>query len=240
MSEDRIYRRRLAQVAPFEFDDRVAAVFPDMLRRSVPGYATILGMIGVLAAQQRDVGGRFYDLGCSLGAATEAMRAALAGSPAVLVAVDNAEAMIRRAREHFEARPGPPVELRCEDLRDTVVEDAAMVVLNLTLQFVPPEQRLALLSGIRRGLKPRGVLVLSEKIAAEDPDEQCLMDELHRAFKRANGYSELEISQKRSALEKVLIPETLADHRARLLAAGFGRVDLWYRCLNFVSLLARP
>lgn len=240
MSEDRLYRRPLVEVAPFEFDDRVAAVFPDMLRRSVPGYSTMLGMIGVLAGRQARFGGRFYDLGCSLGAATAAMRAALAGSQAELVAVDNAEAMIRRAREGFEAQPGPPVELRCEDIRDTPIERARLVVLNLTLQFVPPADRLALLRRIRFGLAPHGLLVLSEKIAGADPAEQELMTGLHHAFKRANGYSELEISQKRSALERVLVPETLAEHRARLQAAGFGRVDLWYRCLNFVSLLARP
>jgi tRNA (cmo5U34)-methyltransferase len=240
MSEDRIYQEPLARVAPFEFDDRVAAVFPDMLRRSVPGYAGMIGMIGVLAGQQAKVGGRFYDLGCSLGAATAVMRAALAGSQAELVAIDNAPAMIERARERFEAQPGPPVELRCEDIRETEIEQAGMVVLNLTLQFVPPEERLALLRRIHRGLEPDGVLVLSEKIAGEDPAEQQLMTELHHAFKRANGYSDLEISQKRSALEKVLIPETLVEHRARLHAAGFRRVDLWYRCLNFVSLLALP
>lgn len=240
MNEDRIYRRPLAEVAPFEFDDRVAAVFPDMLRRSVPGYAGMIAMIGVLAGQQAGVGGRFYDLGCSLGAATAVMRGALAGSPAELVAVDNAPAMIERARELFEAQPGLPVELRCEDIRRTPIERAGLVVLNLTLQFVPPEERLALLSGIRRGLKPDGVLVLSEKIAGADSAEQQLMTELHHAFKRANGYSDLEISQKRSALEAVLIPETLAAHQARLRAAGFRRVDLWYRCLNFVSLIASP
>jgi tRNA (cmo5U34)-methyltransferase len=240
MSEDRIYRRPLAQISPFRFDDRVAEVFPDMLRRSVPGYAGMIDMIGVLAGQQAVVGGRFYDLGCSLGAATAVMRSALGNAQAELIAVDNAPAMIDRARELLQAQTGPPVALRCEDIRDTEVEQADMVVLNLTLQFVPPAERLELLTRIRRGLDPGGVLVLSEKIAGADAAEQRLMTELHHAFKRANGYSDLEISQKRSALEEVLIPETLAEHESRLHAAGFSRVDLWYRCLNFASVLARP
>ncbi len=240
MSKDRIYRQALAEVVPFEFDDRVAAVFPDMIRRSVPGYAGMIGMIGVLAARQAGLGGRFYDLGCSLGAATAVVRAAIGRARVELVAVDNAEAMVRRAGELFEAQPGPPVELRCEDIRLTEIARAGMVVLNLTLQFVPPAERLELLSRIRRGMRSDGVLVLSEKIAFADPVEQQLMTELHHAFKRANGYSDLEISQKRSALEKVLLPEPLTEHQRRLRAAGFTRIDLWYRCLNFVSLLARP
>jgi tRNA (cmo5U34)-methyltransferase len=64
------------------------------------------------------------------------------------------------------------------------------------------------------------------------------MTDLHHAFKRANGYSELEVSQKRTALENVLVPETLDTHRARLREAGFGAVDAWFQCFNFASLLA--
>ncbi|MDX1458235.1 MAG: carboxy-S-adenosyl-L-methionine synthase CmoA, partial [Marinobacter sp.] len=81
-------------------------------------------------------------------------------------------------------------------------------------------------------------LILSEKIRFESPQEQDIQTRLHHDFKRANGYSDLEISQKRSALERVLIPETLEEHRSRLQAAGFSQVLVWYQCFNFVSMLA--
>jgi tRNA (cmo5U34)-methyltransferase len=113
------------------------------------------------------------------------------------------------------------------------------VVLNFTLQFLPPGDRLPLLARIRDGLRAGGILILSEKIAGRDAAADGLLTEMHHAFKRANGYSELEISRKRSALEKVLVPETLDTHRQRLAAAGFARADLWFQCFNFVSLVAR-
>jgi tRNA (cmo5U34)-methyltransferase len=81
-------------------------------------------------------------------------------------------------------------------------------------------------------------LILSEKIKFADTAEQTLLTDLHLAFKRANGYSELEISQKRSALENVLIPDTLETHQARLQQAGFAQSLQWFQGMNFISLLA--
>ena len=41
-----------------------------------------------------------------------------------------------------------------------------------------------------------------------------------------------------SALENVLIPETITVHRERLMDAGFSSVDVWFQCFNFMSMLA--
>jgi len=111
-------------------------------------------------------------------------------------------------------------------------------VLNFTLQFIPLAERQALIDSIYQGLVPGGVLIVSEKICFDDPHHQQLMTELHHNFKKANGYSELEIAQKRTALENVLIPETLQKHKQRFLNAGFNHVDLWFQCFNFASMLA--
>ncbi len=160
-----------------------------------------------------------------------------------LIAVDNAEAMVERCRQVIiEARrQGQDTvepELVCADIRDVAIADASMVVLNFTLQFIPVAERQALLTRIYRGLAPGGILVLSEKVVFADSHHNDLMIELHHSFKRANGYSELEISRKRNALENVLIPETLDSHRRRLKTIGFGSVDVWFQCFNFASLLA--
>jgi len=238
-ARDRIYATPHDQIADFAFDDQVAAVFPDMIRRSVPGYAAIIGMIGLLAEEHTQPHTRLYDLGCSLGAASAAMRARVRVEGCTLVAVDNAQAMIERAGEAFDSQPGMPVELHCADIRDVPVVDASVVVLNFTLQFLPPQDRLTLLTRIHAGMRPGGVLVLSEKIAGADAVQDKLLTDLHHAFKRANGYSDLEVSQKRAALDKVLIPETIAAHQQRMAEAGFSRSDLWFQCFNFVSLVAR-
>ncbi len=121
-----------------------------------------------------------------------------------------------------------------DDVMNVDVRDASVVLMNYLLQFVAPESRLDLLRRIRAGMNTGGALILSEKLAGDDE-----FDALHADFKRANGYSELEVSQKRSALENVLIPDTLDEHLNRLREAGFGRVAVWFRCLNWASLLAR-
>lgn len=236
---DRLYANPLADIKKFAFDESVVEVFPDMIKRSVPGYATIIHMIGDLAERYAQPESRCYDLGCSLGAATLAMRHRIRVPHCGIVAVDNSPAMIARCQEILAADPKDiAVELRCDNLLETIITRASVVVLNFTLQFIPLAQRLEALMRIHRGMLSGGVLILSEKLAFEDGLHQALMTELHHNFKRANGYSELEIAQKRTAIENVLIPETLDTHRQRLRQAGFASVDLWFQCFNFGSLIA--
>jgi tRNA (cmo5U34)-methyltransferase len=130
------------------------------------------------------------------------------------------------------------VELCCADVREVPIEDASVVVLNFTLQFIDPAERLPLLQRIQAGLRPGGVLVLSEKIMFANEQEQDFNTALHLAFKRANGYSDLEISQKRTALENVLVPDTREQHEERLRWAGFSRSECWFRCFSFASFVA--
>ncbi|MBQ0746947.1 carboxy-S-adenosyl-L-methionine synthase CmoA [Marinobacter sp.] len=227
------------QPEDFRFDAAVARVFPDMIRRSVPGYTTIIPMIEVITEQYAQAGSNCYDLGCSLGASTLAMRHGISFDSCSLVGVDNSEAMIERC-EHYIALDDHslPVSLRCENIQETELTNASVTTLNFTLQFVPPEQRTNLLRKIAEATQPGGVLILSEKIRFDSEDEQAVQTRLHHEFKRANGYSDLEISQKRSAIEQVLIPETLEAHKQRLTEAGFDRVLVWYQCFNFVSMMA--
>ncbi|MEW5755980.1 MAG: carboxy-S-adenosyl-L-methionine synthase CmoA [Pseudomonadota bacterium] len=237
--KDGIYATPLEKIVDFKFDEKVASVFPDMIRRSVPGYATIITTIGVMAERFFVPGSTCYDLGCSLGAATLVMRQRLSGKPGRIIAVDNSEAMIARARELLVNEADClPVELRCADLRAVPIENASVVVLNFTLQFIPAADRARVIQTIYDGLRPGGILILSEKIAFDDPHKAELFSDLHHAFKKANGYSDLEVAQKRAALENVLIPETVVQHRDRLRSCGFSNVDVWFQCFNFASILA--
>ena len=237
---DAIYAAPLQDIIDFQFDERVVAVFPDMIQRSVPGYGMIITNIGILAARYAQAGSHCYDLGCSLGAASLAMRQRITTPDCDIIAVDNSPAMIERAQKLLALDSGPtiPVTMVCSDIQKVKIENASVVVLNFTLQFIPPPERLALMKRIYAGLKPGGILILSEKISFSQPEQQQLHVELHHDFKRANGYSHLEISQKRSALENVMIPETLAVHHKRLKAAGFFCSELWFQCFNFASLVA--
>lgn len=237
---DALYAAPLQTIIDFQFDERVVAVFPDMIQRSVPGYGMIIANIGIIAARYAQPGSHCYDLGCSLGAASLAMRQRITTPDCDIIAVDNSPAMIERAQELLALDNGPsiPVTLLCSDLQEVMIENASVVVLNFTLQFIPPPQRLALLQRIYAGLNPGGILILSEKIAFSKPEQQQLHTVLHHDFKRANGYSDLEISQKRSALENVMIPEPLAVHQKRLQKAGFSCAEPWFQCFNFTSLVA--
>ena len=237
--EDALYAHPHPHLVDFEFNEAVVNVFPDMIRRSVPGYATLVPLIGLLAEEFAQPHSRCYDLGCSLGAATLAMRHRITLPGVEIITVDNSAAMIERAHGNIDTDIGTtPVELICADIHDVEINNASVVVLNFTLQFIDPCQRLALLQKIVTGLLPGGVLILSEKLKFDNSAEQGLLTDLHHAFKRANGYSDLEIAQKRTALDNVLIPDTLDQHHQRLQQAGFSRCQLWFQCLNFVSILA--
>lgn len=242
MSEDTIYKADTG-AEPFRFNDKVAAVFPDMLRRSVPGYAASIEAIGSLASRYVRAGTNCYDLGCSLGAATIAMRQGINKAGCRIVAVDSAPAMIERGKKAVAEDEGTlsvmtDVDFVLGDIRDTEIVNASMVVLNYTLQFLPPADRDRMLQRIYAGLNDGGLLVLSEKVIDENPHMEKLLVELHHEHKRRHNYSALEISRKRAALENVLIPETVSEHRARLQRAGFSHSAVWLRYFNFVSIIA--
>jgi tRNA (cmo5U34)-methyltransferase len=238
-AKDTIYTNPLGEIAAFKFDDQVAKVFPDMISRSVPGYSAIIGAIGLLAGKFAQPDSSCYDLGCSLGASALAMRETIKAEHCRIIAVDNSPAMIANLKEKLALLPSPiPLELICSDIRDTPINNASVVVLNFTLQFIPLADRLPLLRNIRNGLHPGGILILSEKIRFDDEKQNALQSEMHLLFKKANGYSDLEISQKRLALENVLIPETYGQHRQRLQAAGFSSMEVWFQYFNFASMIA--
>ncbi|MCP4715459.1 MAG: carboxy-S-adenosyl-L-methionine synthase CmoA [Deltaproteobacteria bacterium] len=239
ITRDALYADQLERINDFTFDETVADVFDDMLQRSVPGYKTTIAMIGLLAERYAQPNSNIYDLGCSLGTATAAMREKLNRTDCRIIAVDNSSAMIQRCRRRLDAQAtATPVDLRCEDILTTDIRNASVVVLNFTLQFIQTGQRLELLSAIRKGLRPGGILVMSEKIAFENPRIDELNSSMHDNYKRSHGYSDLEISQKRTALENVLIPETIYRHQDRLKAAGFDTSAVWFQCFNFASLVA--
>lgn len=240
MSEkDTLFAGEWGDARDFVFDDRVANVFPDMIQRSVPGYGLVLEMLGMLARRYVQANTRVYDLGCSLGAATLAMRQAVSVPGVRFIAVDNSPAMIARCSERFAAQDGQArVECVQQDICRVAVSNASMTVLNYTLQFIDPGARLSLLGRIADGTLPGGVLLLSEKICFQGPAEQTLQTELHHDFKRARGYSELEIARKRNALERVLQPDTDARHRQRLQEAGWRDAVRCFQAFNFVSYLA--
>jgi tRNA (cmo5U34)-methyltransferase len=236
---DSIYAEPLDLIAAFKFDEKVTRVFADMIQRSVPGYGTIISAIGLLAKQYAQQDSRCYDLGCSLGAATLTMASQIETTGCRIVAIDNSEAMIANLKDGLRGLDlNTPVEIQCADIRDTVIEDASIVVLNFTLQFIPVADRGGLLRTIYRGLRPGGILILSEKLKFTDQAQESLHVAMHHLFKQANGYSALEISQKRSALDNVLIPETLNDHKNRLAKAGFSSAEVWFQYFNFASLIA--
>ncbi|MBF0478982.1 MAG: carboxy-S-adenosyl-L-methionine synthase CmoA [Candidatus Omnitrophica bacterium] len=236
--KDNLFKENL-ETRPFVFDDKVANVFDDMINRSVPGYAPITGLIGILAQKYVQPKTNVYDLGCSLGTGTLSMRRKISHADCKIIAIDNSSAMIERCRKNIELDQTPiPVEVLCVDVRDVNIENASMAVMNFTLQFIEPAHRLKVIQRVYDGLLPGGIFVLSEKIKFSDPVEDQTQTELYYAYKKMNGYSDLEISQKRNALENVLFPDTIEEHFLRFKQAGFKQAFVWFQCFNFVSLVA--
>ncbi|MDO4697630.1 MAG: carboxy-S-adenosyl-L-methionine synthase CmoA [Pasteurellaceae bacterium] len=237
--KDTIFAAPIEKLGDFTFDESVAEVFPDMIQRSVPGYSNIITAIGMLAERFVTDHSQVYDLGCSRGAGILSIRRHIAGKQATIIGVDNSEPMVERCRHHLNAYHSEiPVQILCEDIRHIEIHNASMVVLNFTLQFLPPADRLALLQKIYHGLNPNGVLIVSEKFAFNDQTINDLLIDLHHTFKRANGYSELEVSQKRTALENVMRTDSIDTHKNRLAQVGFRQVELWFQCFNFGSMIA--
>ena len=237
--KDTLYTSPIDSLTSFRFDEAVVDVFPDMIQRSVPGYHAIISAIGLLAERYAQEHSVCYDLGCSLGAATLSMRHKISTQHCKIIAVDSSEAMVRQFQQNLKQdNGGVDVDVICKDIRDITINNASVIVLNFTLQFLPIEDRLEFLKKIYQGLLPGGILILSEKLRFEDIRQQELQTDLHHTFKKSQGYSDLEISQKRSALENVLLAETFVTHQQRLKDAGFSSAEVWFQYFNFASMIA--
>lgn len=236
---DQLFSTPIDKLGDWTFDEKVAEVFPDMVQRSVPGYSNIISMIGMLAERFVQPNSMIYDLGCSLGAATLSIRRNIKHENCHIVAIDNSLPMVERCKRHIDAfKANTPVNVICDDICNIQMQNASMVVLNFTLQFLTPESRQQVLNKIYQALNPNGILVLSEKFSFTDSTIDDLLFNMHHDFKRANGYSELEISQKRNMLENVMLTDTIEIHNERLTKAGFTHINTWFQCFNFGSIIA--
>ncbi len=221
----------------FVFDAQVAKVFDDMVRRSVPGYQSMIEMIGLIAKTYGQDNTNYYDLGTSTGAISMALGLNNIHQNNRIIAVDNSVAMAQKCKTNLTGKI-TNFEVICADIMDICFENASIVVLNLSLQFIQVKHRQTLINAIYQGLNTGGVLLLTEKIHFNNPLKQQQITKLHLDFKRANGYSELEIATKRQAIENVLITDDKKTHFERFNKAGFSSSTCHFQCLNFASFLA--
>lgn len=233
---DKIFSNN-TDLVDFVFDKKVADVFDDMVKRSVPGYQTMLEMIGLVVKVYAKDNSYFYDLGASTGATSLALGLHNTHQNNKIIAVDNAIEMALKCKKNLTNKLSN-FEIVCSDINDIKIENASIVVLNLTMQFIDLEKRQSIIDNIFNGLNDDGVLVISEKIHFNDDKKQKETTKLHLDFKRANGYSELEISQKRQLIENVLVTDSKETHLSRLENAGFSERVCHFQCLNFASFLA--
>lgn len=212
-------------IVDFSFDARTVAVFPDMIKRSIPAYSSLLHMIGVLAAEALPEGGRVYDLGCALGAASLSIHQQ--APHADIHALDLSPPMIKRLQEHLEAYQIPRIQAEVADVLDYDFAAADVFVASFTFQFLAPEQRLTLLRKMKEALRPEGLIIIAEKTQAS-----AQMVHWHERFKRAQGYSALAIAQKRAALEHVMRIDTVASIEQRFRDCGLA-YEAIFQALSF-------
>lgn len=236
---DKLFREVNPQAGDFKFDEKVACVFDDMVSRSVPLYADVQRLVPVLAGLLDHETLRVVDLGCSTGTSLIHLAQSLPEERLELIGVDNSASMLDKCEVKLKSLDlESKVELVNSSIEEFQFRDASAVLMNYTLQFVPLERRPALLEKIRASIRPGGFLLVSEKIAQSDEQLNDAMVELYFDFKRRQGYSELEISRKRDALENVLVPLELDRNIELLKTAGFGRIELALKWFNFATLVA--
>ena len=233
---DNLFNKQ-SDIADFRFDQDVVKVFDDMVRRSVPGYDSMIQMIGLIARIYGQDNTNYYDLGSSTGAITLSIALNNKSKNNQFFAIDNSKKMVEQCEKNLQNKVGN-LQAICDDINQVKIKSASIVVLNLTLQFIDVNLRSNLIKKIYDGLESGGILIISEKIHFEDAVTQNQITKLHMDFKKENGYSELEIANKRQAIENVLITETKEQYLNRLRDCGFVETSCFFQCLNFVSFLS--
>ncbi len=237
--KDQLFEDAATKSADFKFDATVVNVFDDMVSRSVPFYGEMQRMTTELAAYFALPGTRLYDIGCSTGTTMHELHKVI--DPSVsFVGIDNSDEMLRKADSKLaDVKQHRSLTLEFGDVnRDLLIENASVVTMLLTLQFVRPLNRERIMRKICQGLVPNGCLILIEKLTSENSLINRLFIEKYYEFKRRNGYSETEIAHKREALENVLIPYRMEENFDLLKLAGFRDMEVFFRWYNFCGMIA--
>jgi tRNA (cmo5U34)-methyltransferase len=238
--KDEVFREKYATSSDFKFTGKVAGVFDDMVSRSVPFYKEIQRMVAEMAATYARDTMNVYDLGCSTGTTIIQMDEMITAN-CRFVGVDDSAAMLEKCRAKLkDVGFQHNYELEVADLNAQVpITNACVVVVCLTLQFIRPINRERLLKQIYNGLNNGGVLIIVEKILAEDGTFNREFIDYYYELKRRNHYSEMEISQKREALENVLIPYKVSENICILNNAGFEHCEIFFKWYNFAGIIAK-
>lgn len=236
-AKDEVFAGADKPLSDFAFNAETASVFDDMLERSVPFYLEIQRLLAELAADFAEDGTAVYDVGCSTGTTLLALDAL--PQDVTLIGLDNSPAMLERAAATLTGQVRHRLALRAADLNcGLAIDNASVVVMSLTLQFVRPIHRESLLREICAGINRDGCLLLVEKVVTQESLLNRLYIQHYHEFKQRNGYSALEISRKREALENVLVPYRLEENQQMLQRAGFRAVDAFFKWYNFCGLVA--
>ena len=238
MSKDRLFNKKM-KPSSFSFNQEVAEVFPDMLERSIPGYRTTIDSIRFLASKYSKKGTNCYDLGCSLGASSIALGEGAGNNDSKIIAIDKSSYMTKRFSEIIKREKlDLNIQIFNEDVLDTKITNASIVIMNFTLQFIRKQDRQFLLDKIYDGLNDGGLLLLSEKIIEGDKNINKLLIDLHENFKLENSYTREEIENKKESIKNVLIEDDIETHHSRLSKSGFTKFGIWLQHFNFASFLA--
>lgn len=238
--KDQVFNHPIQNIKGFEFNEEVAACFDDMVSRSVPFYDEIHRIILDLIDRTEATNGPIYDLGCSTATTFTLIDKHLKSkkkTAPTMIGIDNSGPMLEKAAAKIKANQMETVELQCKNIEEAELDNPSMVIMNYTLQFIPVERRIDILKKIYNSLADEGIFVLAEKLKSPTRSVDNLLTDLYYDFKRRNGYSELEISQKREALENVLVPLTPKRQMNMLREAGFKRVEMIFRWYNFACYL---
>ena len=237
-AQDKLFAQQFESVKSFAFDQHVADVFADMIKRSVPGYESILRSIAMFCMQYAQKNTNIYDLGCSLGAVAVTAAEVTKDQNCNIIAIDSSAAMVKKCQQIIQVKDlQDTIKLQQRDIVGLTINNASIVVSNFTLQFIPKSLRLGVIQNIYAGLNSGGIFILSEKFKDDGKTDEFLSEHYH-AYKKLNGYSNTEIQQKRQALQDVLIPDCINEITARLDSVGFAKVIRWFQCFNFASFIA--
>ena len=213
------------------FDEEVAAVFDDMLDRSVPGYSRAMDLIAKVIERQLRGNARIADFGCSTAKAFQVIEAQQPNNRNVYFGVDEAQPMLDKAKVNFAkgnyhcctveefSKRLKPYEINC-------------AILSLTLQFVPIEHRQEIIANICADLPEGGLVFLFEKCLGHNNEAERLWTDLYYDHKNAMGYSWDSIMEKRQSLENVLVPLTVQWNEDLLRNEGLRVIHLSSWC-NF-------
>jgi tRNA (cmo5U34)-methyltransferase len=182
----------------------IAETFDSHVREQLPWYDMATDAVCYIARNYLTEGGVVVDVGASTGNMIDKLMPLVEERWADVVAIEKSQSMCNILQKKY--KKSDYVVIENNDVINHELPNADVLIVFLTMMFIPIRKRKALMNALRASCKQGGVIVVVDKVADHDGYFSTVLKRLTMQFKLQQGAKPEDVLNKEMSLAGVQIP----------------------------------